>query len=468
MRWLRTIFLLGLCLGAIAFGTLNCGGSPSGSAGGDSQGTAPPVDIPIPISNLITVSGPDANGEVRVTGAPGAVLNGALVRVSNLGQRGLAIRFSEVFLASAWAQQTAAEVTANADGSFQLTLKAQIGDTLRVVQILSGQESPPLDLIVNGNILSLDIFPKALGIETAQGSAFIAGSEGDQGQVFRLDLEGLPGNFPELVMSLPNFSGITELRLKAGSPIALAISPQDEGLYRLTLDGSEPALLTPLTQPLSIDIADDSDQAGIGTGEAGSTLRTYDAIANQLICSIDLEHPDDPSLQALRSPLLAATSPTPGIHLDFIVLTQFSDLSWLLGKVRIHGGNCSSHLLFSATLPELLQPGELAVESSGTLAWLSDRDGDRVFRIDLESAQVQSVEVGKAPLGLALSQDFETLWVVNQGDNSISAVNLIDLSTRSRDGIGLAPSRIAIDAAHVRALVLSTLDQTMVLVDLNF
>jgi len=452
----RVLLLLGLGMIVPACGT------PSNST----IDTSPPVDIPPPISNLMTVSGPDADGQVRITGSRGAVLNGALVQVTDLTQGGMA-RLEAYFLASAFAQETPIDVIANPDGSFQLTLRAKIGDILRVVQIVNGHASPPVDLVVTGKSLLLDIVPKDLKLQQAQGVAFIVGPEGDHGVVLQLALDPLPGSFPELVADLPGFSGITQFVLEDEKGFGLATSTSDNGLYRVALDHSSPPIFTAVPAPLGLAVSEDGDWAVLGSDAGSPSLFIYDGEENKIVCSLNLKDPNHPDLVALRSPNVAMLPAVPGPFLRFVVLTQFSDSSWLLSALRVHLGNCTLEEESNVSL-QLSQPGDLALSNDGSVAWLSDTGSDRVFRTDLKSLDIEGIAVGKAPLGLALSEDLATLWVVNQLANSITAINTQDLSTRTLSGIGMSPSRIAVDADHSRALVLSTLDQSVVLVDLPF
>lgn len=437
------------------------------SGGSQFVGTSPPLDIPLPISNLMTVVGPDAEGNVRVTGAPGAVLPGAGVRVSLLATAGASLRPGFSWIASAWAQDAATESQAGADGSFQLTLRAKIGDVLRVVQIVSGAESPPVDLTVTGKALPLPVFPKALELRPAQDELVVAGSLGDEAQLLRLALEPLPGSFPEPLVTLPQFSGISGLALESDSELAFAVSAADGGLYRIALDASEPPALTPLPGALSVDVSSDNGFAVIG-GEGVPSLRFFDIATGQQTCVVSLVHPERPELPALRVPYLAVVPPSPGPHVRLVIVAQFSDLSWALLERQIHSQTCNVTVNNYAVLPELREPGALAASGDGTVAWVSDRGGDRVFRVEWASGSVAAVEVGEAPLGLALDEARGALWVVLQGENALARVALDDLSVRRRDGVGLSPSHLVVEAVRDRALVLSETDRSLLLLDLDF
>lgn len=111
------------------------------SVGGCGSGVnAPPASIPAPVSSLISVSPPDQDGLVLVSGAPGAVLPNANVIAANLTQGGFVQRLESLFIRSAHAQVQAA-VTADDQGAFDLELEANEGDEIGIRQIVDSEPS---------------------------------------------------------------------------------------------------------------------------------------------------------------------------------------------------------------------------------------------------------------------------------------------------------------------------------------
>jgi hypothetical protein len=111
------------------------------SVGGCGSGVnAPPASIPAPVSSLITVSPPNQDGIVLVSGAPGAVLPNADVIAANLTQGGFVQRLEGLFLRSAQAQ---VQATAHADnqGAFDLELEGANGDEIGLRQFDNGEQS---------------------------------------------------------------------------------------------------------------------------------------------------------------------------------------------------------------------------------------------------------------------------------------------------------------------------------------
>lgn len=106
-----------------------CGGS-----------SAPPVDLPAPITGRIDVSSPDANGDVTITGDADAVTGGTIVMVVNEDAAAAAWMILDMLVPNAYAQTfpSICDTTGHActesadDGSFQLTIPAAVGDTLTI------------------------------------------------------------------------------------------------------------------------------------------------------------------------------------------------------------------------------------------------------------------------------------------------------------------------------------------------
>lgn len=122
-------------------------------------GISPPIGIPAPVSQLLMIQGPDPTGVVSVIGEAGSVLPDAVVSAANIDQGGQVIQAS---LWESWLfgvanaqttpnspiDQTERDVVAASDGSFRMRLTGSQGDTLRFVQNVGGDKSPPTDVTV--------------------------------------------------------------------------------------------------------------------------------------------------------------------------------------------------------------------------------------------------------------------------------------------------------------------------------
>ncbi len=129
MKITRTIYLGALSM--IAAALLGACGSAS----------APPIDLPAPITGRVDVSSPDDSGNVTVTGTEGAVTGGALVMVVNEGEaESASIKLMDYLIPSAYAVEYPetcsvvghACVYAEDDGSFVVVIAASAEDPLTI------------------------------------------------------------------------------------------------------------------------------------------------------------------------------------------------------------------------------------------------------------------------------------------------------------------------------------------------
>lgn len=117
-----------------------------------SSASAPPVNLPAPITGRITVSSPDADGNVSITGDAGAVDGGATVMAVNETVAGVVswkvIEFlvSKAFatsdqLPSACSETGHACAVASTDGSFTISIRASASDSIAigVIDSLTGE-----------------------------------------------------------------------------------------------------------------------------------------------------------------------------------------------------------------------------------------------------------------------------------------------------------------------------------------
>jgi len=110
-------------------------------AGCGSSVSAPPVDLPAPITGRIDVSAPDEDGNVVVTGSEGAVEGGSLVMVVNESESAaLELRLWDLIVPSAYAaeypdicsEEGHSCTYADEDGSFIILIKAGTDDALTI------------------------------------------------------------------------------------------------------------------------------------------------------------------------------------------------------------------------------------------------------------------------------------------------------------------------------------------------
>jgi len=116
-------------------------------AAGCGGASAPPIDLPAPVTGQIDISTPNAAGKSTVTGSAGAVPGGSYVLVINerieVAQNASPlIRLMDALVPSAYATATLPDIcdllghwciVAGDDGSFELTIDAYINDSIIIV-----------------------------------------------------------------------------------------------------------------------------------------------------------------------------------------------------------------------------------------------------------------------------------------------------------------------------------------------
>lgn len=95
-----------------------------------------------------------------------------------------------------------------------------------------------------------------------------------------------------------------------------------------------------------------------------------------------------------------------------------------------------------------LYPAGLAVSPEGTRLVVADQLGNAVSVIDTGSGAVQTVPAGSRPLAVVLSPDGKTAYVTNQGESSVSVVDISGAQPAvvRTFSVGLHPNKAAITA----------------------
>ena len=129
---MKTTLKSALIMAAIALLIGGCGGSAS----------APPVDLPAPITGYIDVSAPDGNGDVTISGGEGSVTGDSIVLVVNESESASIFRpVIDALVRSALAEDGFPEICSmvghactmsNSNGEFVLVIKADYGDLLTI------------------------------------------------------------------------------------------------------------------------------------------------------------------------------------------------------------------------------------------------------------------------------------------------------------------------------------------------
>jgi YVTN family beta-propeller protein/cysteine-rich repeat protein len=122
--------------------------------------------------------------------------------------------------------------------------------------------------------------------------------------------------------------------------------------------------------------------------------------------------------------------------------------------------------LVTATIPVGSYPTQVAVNSSGTFAYVTNADSGSVSVIDTATNTVSAtVAVGQSPSGIALSPTGSSAYVTNYGHSSISVFNTTSNSVTTNFLIGNSPWRVAVNPAGTLAYVAMRNSPTMPVID---
>ena len=448
----------------IVYSLLGCGGA------------SPPAGIPAPVSQLLAVSNPDASGNVTLSGDPGAVNGGATVTATNVTQTATSIQLQEIFIRKAYAGTLppvyVATTTAAPDGSFRLTLTAGLGDQIEVVQEVNGEISDPTILTVSGNTVGLSGTVRGLAADGSLAVAYPASGLNGQGQVFALNfLDNTPTSLPNPDFQFPDFGGITEISVNGTDRRGLAVSPTDNTAFCFDLDNPNTTVPLGLTaSPVSVDIQPFDFLAAIGVQSDIESVGLFDTAPCNFICSFLIQHPQGSAHVATRFVNLRLG--IGGASTYVIALSEFADGSFWLTKVDVTGPACPGSVpIAQVELPAGINPGGLGVYNSANDALVSDAGGNQVYAVNFGSGSMTAVSAGPNPMGIAVAEAGDFAYVVNRADNafsSVSKINLSNLSVTTQEGAGLMPTHIGLFDEFEQAVVLSSSNDAVTLINTNF
>lgn len=434
-------------------------------------GASPPAGIPAPVSQLLAVSNPDASGNVTVSGDAGAVTGGANVTATNITQTAQGTPFKDLFIKKAYAGTLppvfVATTTAAPDGSFRLTLSANLGDEIEVVQEVNGEVSDPTILVVSGNNVALGGTVRGLGVDKDLAVAYPTSGLNGDGQVFALNfLDNTPLSFPNPDFLISAFGGITEISINGIDRRGLAVSPTENSLACLDLDNpNSPVFLGLGASPVAVNIQPFGTLAAVGIQ---SDLESITLIETNpcgfFNCTILIQHPLGETHVATRFVQIR-----PDI---VIALSEFADGSYWVTQIDTSAcPGTPSPQAAGVELPSGILPGGMAIYNFFNNVLVSDSNSNQVYLVDFSGPSITPITVGENPMGIDVDAAENYAFVVNRADNgfsSVSKINLMDLSVVTREGAGLKPTHIGLLDEFGLAAILSSVDNAVTVIDINF
>lgn len=459
-------------------------GSSIAGGGVVGGGGAPTVSIPAPVVTRITVSSPEGGVSV-VRGAPGAVVGRNLVTVKNRTKRNEPQSILEkLFLNSAIAA-TLEQTLAKTDGSFSVNIDATVGDVISIDQTdLLGNVSSAVLISVPYQPLGLNFSPVDIVSDPVDGSsiAYVVGTNNKSTQFIPVNF-GIPA-------TLGSFSTLSSGF--CSSPIA-ATAYQGMGLFaelliidnvnqqiclQSTLGGNTTFIPNPpsSTSYLNTQMDFATSHAIITTNNPvnDAQIHTYSTVTT-LLNTITLPNPGGTGVQ----------TGTPSIA------TGFTDGSFSYAMVIVNYTNGENYLFIICTsfsppfltangsilLPGVVTPHDMKAYDikptapAGGKILLADGSGKahilQVSNLGFSSTSVtvtKTLDVGSNPIGVDVDDTNNIGYVVNQGSNTVSVIDLnpsAEVVTKTLN-VGSGPTQVAFERPTDQIGVISSLDGSFV------
>lgn len=455
-----------LCASLLIGGGISCG-----------RGSTPPVSLPAPVENLISVSSPSTEGIAFITGAPGAVLGGATVQIQNLGPAEnlsstlinkpplLLAKLHQVFVPNAGATTTKlqevslfTQVIAEDDGSFRAEISAEIEDRLEIIQFVDSEAGTSLIIEVPSGVATLETQPLSLLVDPATSLAYATSGTTGEFLLYALDLNLPLQSLPNPLLASAGPANSQSLSLHPLSSSLLSVSPNENLLVDVNLNNSS-IVNTPISNPLSVSAFQINQRAIIGLARPEQSLANYSVNGQSIDCFFLIPTPTELLSSHIATPFVE-TYDTIGNNV-VITVSLFGEDQWVLSRNQFDNCTTPGVTDIQRVLPQGITPSGFTVIDE-TQVLISDEIHHRVWWINLTTGEQASIPVGSSPAGIAYNASFHQAYVVNSGDNSVTSISIDDFSTQTQNGIGLTPTQIGLSPDLDLGVVLSETDGSLV------
>jgi hypothetical protein len=416
------------------------------------------------VAGLISITSPDAGGQVRLTGAEGSVVAGATVNVSLAdGPSGLKLQ----------GVPPLATTTATSTGSFVLDFPASLGQFARVLQgqtvvIEEGvdyefQEGPPILVEVIPGRTRIAAVPFGSSFAPSFGDGCVAGIFGSDTHVecFSPSTLLLTASF-----DIVNFQADDLALDDSNGDFYLIQRSTNQVLVRDAV--GDPRGAVTLSDPIAVAADATNALAVVVQGGASPSLTMIDdsGPVPTSDASATILHPTDGAATAVDT--FEVSMSQDGFSQPWVAaLTDFSNGDTVLTVFPVTSlppgasfGTADQINLGSGSY------GGLVLFNGATEVLVTDSARDEVIRFEGAGFATQTVyAVGSDPRGVAVSEDFQLAFVCNHDDHTVSIIDLTDdvvLGVMPTGlGVGLGPTDIAINPSPFTGLVTNDVDQTV-------
>lgn len=456
MKGLLKLGVLFLCLLSLG-GLVQCSGSSGASS---SSPSSPPVDIPSPVSHL-SISSPDASGAVRVAGAAGFADTGATVTVTATSNSSSLVR--GLANAEPLATSTSQSTTANADGSFRVSITASINDTIAVVYTLSSTLSQTSSSVPqNRPAIPEDVILFDVSVDGTAMQAGVIGNDGVDGFVYVVDINNA------VISDTITLSGATDAYRIAADPQTgyfYVIDDVGDKLWEVSPDTGVVDSVT-VTDPFDVAAGESGNFAIIAHG-SGDYPASYYAVTSNTATTLPMPtYPPsathvgtdfvDVQWDGTNNVAATVTLMSDDLYYVYKYVIQDQTSSFYAGEIPLYGEDW-----------EIVVPGGIALFNEADEVLVTDQENERVIRFSFsDSTTATEILVGLNPTGVTVDDLNGVAYVVNSLEDTVSVISLASNQEIGTVDTGLLPLEVSVDSSSTftTPVAVSALDNTVTII----
>ena len=501
---MRKKLYFSVAIGIFILGIVGCGGM-----------SAPPVSLPTPVTGRITISAPDADGNITVTGEDGSVSASSTVLAENESvTASLMDRFLSAFVSKAYATPSTSDnscpsvysgtgyqcATADENGAFTLLIAGSAGDSISIALIdpsTGALLSDPLTRSVPDDIFAFS--NPVVDLAVPMGDDYVGylvvltqGSDVTDHDLLLYDPS--TGSSESVDITFPDSFGAAEF-LMMGTNTAITSATGNVAIY-----GQDVSLVGEAEVAGEITSAFVNDNIfWFGNGEAGVSISIINPISidDPIDVTFIQSNSSHGSVEAMTDGIYHGSSEGETLALVAAVVsfTSSSDgsISKILGvydKESMFAGGGNYEPIGSVSLAADSDISDIKMILDGSMLMLTDKTNNKILfyslaaeSVDLKeslftvalSSQLTSDDYSflEAPDKIVVVDDSYAFVTAHNGnDERTDTVLIVDISTNfgiSHDPIeiGLGPSSIAYDLENDKVYVGCTTSKSVAEIDVT-
>ncbi len=498
---------IGVVIGIVTLGIVGCGGM-----------SAPPVSLPTPVTGRITISAPDADGNITVTGESNSVTASSTVLAENetvtasLMDHIISAIISEAYATPSTSDNSCPSVysgtgyqctTADAEGAFTLTIAGSAGDSISVVLINASTGaflSDPLTREVPDDVFAFAYPIVDLAVAPdASGYLLLLGQGATTADRDLLTIDPADGVATSTGIEFPASFGAVE-HLAVGPQHYTAISSSDGNVV---VYGESMSLVGTLDLSLGVLSSiwiDANDVLWVSNNEAPPSIVFVDpdVIADPAQLRILDSEGHDGSVMAMREGTYTAEDNQDEVALvaSAVTFPASSSGGAITKSIMIYGKDDLIHEDVPAVpageliLGSTVDIADIAFVDEGHMLMLTDQENSTISFYSLTAAEpffvsepsftiAEVASIGtddyaflEKPMDIAhVGAPYVFVTALNGNDDRQDSVLVVNFETQAIKGspieVGLTPTGIVYDSVSGNAYVSCSTSQSMATLDVS-